>query len=935
MDHTEAVIAELPLISREFEVAAIYALIDGLKRGRGGAVVITGESGIGKTRMLGEARRKADLLGLLVLRGRAVESGGAYRPLVEAFARAAAPFAEDPQLAGIRATLARVLPGWQGVPGQLPPMADPAAVLAEALTIVLQTIAPEGSVLLIDDLHWADQDTLSVLSSLVEATEELPLGLIMTAREEPVALSTWAQLTSTRSVQNLALRRLPLSEVEDQLRTTELAAPDSIAALVAAADGLPLVLDELVRHAHDHPSDPPHTGSAALATTVRQRLARVSSPSRVLLDALSVIGEADAEVVMAATGLTDSQLVAALHEGLSSTLLVTSGSPLGVTWRHPLIAAVVRESLLPLERQALARRGAERLASETPPTDGQLRQSATLYELAGYPQLAAQQFVAAARIAVQHAALGAAEDYLSQAHRLTGEYQDTAREVLVERIEMLTMAGQADDAYHSGVEALRSSTNRDNHALLAATIRAAFTAKLTAEGSEYLTRLEAETVAGDIDVAVLRARAAYLQRRTEAETLADKAAATASAAGRFDLACEALITAGAALHRTDLRRATQVFQRAHIVSREHHLVIWEIRALAQLGEIDAITNSDADRLHQARAQAAQAGMVGLVAELDLRISQVICIREGHIAGYPTVVRADTEARRLRLTSLYAESRLHLADCISYFGDSPLPGWTRPATRADFDALIDEAVRLGEVSRPVPWAKGTMGIRAWLDGDSTTAFEYIVAGTANVRDEVKAPPWWGVGMLLRSIASDDPEEAFGAPELLGHHGNKAAYAYANALFLLRRGKSCQAVIDEAEHHARQAPFLRHMLRTIVAPDLSKAGFMGAESWLREADAFCIQSGERAMQHRVRAALTSIGAKLPRGASAAMPPSLARLQITAREAEILRLISVGMSNNDIAQLLVLSVRTVESHVSSLLAKSGLSTRSELRQAFSRET
>jgi DNA-binding CsgD family transcriptional regulator len=300
-----------------------------------------------------------------------------------------------------------------------------------------------------------------------------------------------------------------------------------------------------------------------------------------------------------------------------------------------------------------------------------------------------------------------------------------------------------------------------------------------------------------------------------------------------------------------------------------------------------------------------------------------------------VARADAEARRLRLTALYAQTRLHLADCISYFADSPPPGWTKPPTRADFDALIDEGVRLGEASRPVPWAKGTMGIRAWLDGDNTTAIDYIVAGTANVRDEVKAPPWWGVGMLLRSIASDNPDEAFGPAELHGHHGNLAAYAYAKALFLQRRGKPSQAAIDEAEHHVRQAPFLRHMLRTIVAPALSHAGFTGAESWLREADAYCVQSGERAMQHRVRAALTSIGAKLPRGASAAMPPSLARLQITAREAEILRLIGAGLSNNDIAQLLVISVRTVESHVSSLLSKSGLSTRAELRQAFSKAT
>ncbi|HEY5843600.1 MAG TPA: ATP-binding protein, partial [Mycobacterium sp.] len=288
MGNNEAVMAELPLIARASELAAICALIDGVKLGRGGAILITGEAGIGKTRLLVEAQREADRHGLLVLKGRAIESGGAFRPLVEAFARAAAPFAEDPRLAGVRPTLARVLPGWLRVQGELAPMADPSAVLAEALTIVLQTIAPQGYVLLIDDLHWADQDTLSVLSSLVDATEELPLGLIMTAREEPVTLSTWTQLSSTRSVQTVALQRLPVTEVEEELRTTERAAPDTVAALIAAADGLPLILNELLRHARDHPWDPPHIGSGALATTVRQRLAKVSPSGRVLLDALSV-----------------------------------------------------------------------------------------------------------------------------------------------------------------------------------------------------------------------------------------------------------------------------------------------------------------------------------------------------------------------------------------------------------------------------------------------------------------------------------------------------------------------------------------------------------------------------------------------------------------------------------------------------------------------
>lgn len=117
--------------------------IDAAMGGRGEAVLVTGEAGVGKTRLLVEARRVADRREVLVLRGRAVESGGVYRPLVDAFARASAPFADDPALARLRPTVARVLPGWV-VDNQVPaPMADPAAVFAEALIALLWVMAPD------------------------------------------------------------------------------------------------------------------------------------------------------------------------------------------------------------------------------------------------------------------------------------------------------------------------------------------------------------------------------------------------------------------------------------------------------------------------------------------------------------------------------------------------------------------------------------------------------------------------------------------------------------------------------------------------------------------------------------------------------------------------------------------------------------------------
>jgi DNA-binding NarL/FixJ family response regulator len=127
----------------------------------------------------------------------------------------------------------------------------------------------------------------------------------------------------------------------------------------------------------------------------------------------------------------------------------------------------------------------------------------------------------------------------------------------------------------------------------------------------------------------------------------------------------------------------------------------------------------------------------------------------------------------------------------------------------------------------------------------------------------------------------------------------------------------------------------MLRTTIAPVVYQAGMESvAEGWLREADAFCSASGERALQRLVRRTLASVGAKVPKGPTSAVPPHLARLGITARETEILRLVKAGLSNADISHRLFISTRTVESHVSSMLQKTGLTTREQLPSASTAE-
>ena len=387
--------ADLPLVARRAELAILTGAIEAARCGRGEAVLLTGEAGVGKTRLLIETQREAEIRDVLVLKGRAVESGGAYRPLVEAFARASAPFADQKDLAGVRPILARVLPGWVSDQDVLAPMADPAAVLAEALILLLRAMAAGGAVLLIDDLHWADEDTISVLSYLADSVEQLPLVLIMTARTEPLPPDCLERLSAVPSMRQLSLRRLTPSEVGEALRTQELPAlaPETFDQLVTAVDGLPLVLDEFVRQLRESPPDGFDMKHTTLATAVQKRLRSLPADGRVALDAMSVVGETDSELLGAITGLDEARLSIAIHDAVSSTLLVPASTPLGVTWRHPLMRDAVRDLLLPLERQSLARSAADQLANAADPSDGQLRQAAEMYELAGYPDQAARMLI--------------------------------------------------------------------------------------------------------------------------------------------------------------------------------------------------------------------------------------------------------------------------------------------------------------------------------------------------------------------------------------------------------------------------------------------------------------------------------------------------------------------------------------------------------------
>jgi predicted DNA-binding protein (UPF0251 family) len=136
---------------------------------------------------------------------------------------------------------------------------------------------------------------------------------------------------------------------------------------------------------------------------------------------------------------------------------------------------------------------------------------------------------------------------------------------------------------------------------------------------------------------------------------------------------------------------------------------------------------------------------------------------------------------------------------------------------------------------------------------------------------------------------------------------------------RHGQSASESIAEADHLVSHTPLWHHMLRTIIAPVGFQAGLeAAAEGWLRVP----MHSSVLPVTGPATSGPPNPSVdwcQSPEGFNISVPPHLARLGITARETEFLRLVNAGLSNADISHRLFISTGTVESHVSSMLQKS----------------
>jgi len=353
------------LVGRDGELAALEAALADAGSGAPSVTLVAGESGVGKTRLLDELRRRAHDTGARTLAGEAVELGEGelpYAPLVSALrplAREGDPvLAELP--AAVRGELGRVLAALGD--GTRP---DPAAGDAgaqgrffEALLTLLEHLGRSAPVVLVlEDLHWADRSTRAFLAFLARALCAERVLVVASFRSDELHRRHPLRPLLAELERNARVRRLelaPLTRLELAAVLADiLGAPadaDLVERLHARSEGNPLFVEELLAAGLD--------GRGALPPTLRDalmvRIERLSDPTQELLRALAVGGRLDHALLLAATGLDERTLRDALREAVAHHL-VTVGEDDDHGFRHALLREVVQDDLLPGERAELHR----------------------------------------------------------------------------------------------------------------------------------------------------------------------------------------------------------------------------------------------------------------------------------------------------------------------------------------------------------------------------------------------------------------------------------------------------------------------------------------------------------------------------------------------------------------------------------------------------
>jgi DNA-binding SARP family transcriptional activator len=455
--------APVPLIGRERQWAELLEAWASVERhGRGRLVALTGEAGIGKTRLAEDFAAHVRGASGQTLACRCYEGERvAYGPLADGLrATIAGPAGEGwarELEAHWLAEAARLLP-------ELVPLVPPATILEapdspgaqgrflEGLcrALLAAVAGARPGLLLLDDLQWADDATLDAVGYLARRLERAPLLVLAAWRGEHVPRGHHlrrlvAETQRAGTATTLALERLDRRGVAELVRAV---APDraaAAAALYQRSEGLPLLLVEYLAALGGEDGPLPALPSGA-RELLQARLERVSAPAWQLLTAAAVIGRSfDVETVREASGRSDDEAIGAIEELVRLGLIhEVTGPATSYDFSHEQMRLLVYEQAGLARRRLLHRRVAQALAGRArgPGTPSQAASISHHFQLAGRDAEAAEWFARAggraaalyanreavahyqAALALGHPEAARLQLALGDLHTLLGSYGD-------------------------------------------------------------------------------------------------------------------------------------------------------------------------------------------------------------------------------------------------------------------------------------------------------------------------------------------------------------------------------------------------------------------------------------------------------------------------------------------------------------------------------
>jgi DNA-binding CsgD family transcriptional regulator/tetratricopeptide (TPR) repeat protein len=377
------------LVGRDAELNQLCDLLGIREPGRAAAraVLLGGDAGVGKTRLLTELRDRAQASDWRVVAGHCLDFGDSalpYLPFSEVLGRLAADLPDAvAEVAESYPTLAKLQPGRRTMGGA--DADDTAAVgraeLLDAVHALLEVVADRGPLLLvIEDAHWADTSTRDMVRFLLSRVFEGPVGIVVSYRSDDLhrrhplrrAAAEWARIPGVERLQLEPLRPRDVRTLVHQLHPGPMRESD-IAGIVARAEGNAFFVEELVGAA----VAPGQALPDNLAELLLVRLDRLDEDAQQVVRAASASGRRVSHALLThVAGVSGAALDQALREAVELNVLVPTRAD-SYSFRHALLGEAVYDDLLPGERVRLHKAYvAALLAPDTAGTSAELARHA-------------------------------------------------------------------------------------------------------------------------------------------------------------------------------------------------------------------------------------------------------------------------------------------------------------------------------------------------------------------------------------------------------------------------------------------------------------------------------------------------------------------------------------------------------------------------------